>query len=322
MNGKLVGIAALCAPVVLAVGIAMTPVAAGTFTPSSSATDCLPEGTTVAEGVTLSTEQWTSAATIIDVGVRDRRLPLRAAVIAVATAMEESELHGDDGLFGRDTDPVSASGRFYDELVAVPGWDTAPLTASAQAVQDSDSPYAPWEPAATTVVVNLTVGCHPVPSPISDVGWTSPVPGSPVCSGYRTPERPAHDGVDICSTRGTPIRAAASGVVITMECNASKLDGTPYSCDVDGGPTILGCGWYVEILHISGAVTRYCHMGERPKVEVGQLVKAGQHIGFLGSSGNSSGPHLHLETHTADPAYPSNATEPTAFFAERGVARW
>jgi len=311
VNGKLVGIGALCAPVILAVGIAMTPVDSGTLT-TSSAADCVPAGTTVAEGVSLSAEQWTNAAAIIDAGVRDRNLPLRAAVIAVATAMEESALHT----------PEDATGRFYDKLVTIPGWDTAPLAATAQAVQDSDSPYAPWEPAATTVVVNLTIGCHPVTSPISNAGWTSPVPGSPVCSGYRTPERPAHDGVDICSTRGTPIRAAAAGVVITMECNASTADGTPHSCDVDGGPTILGCGWYVEILHISGAVTRYCHMGRQPDVDVGQLVKAGQHIGLLGSSGNSSGPHLHLETHTDEPAYPSNATEPTAFFAARGVVRW
>ncbi|GIG67790.1 M23 family metallopeptidase [Phytomonospora endophytica] len=347
MNGRLLGLGALCAPVVLVLGIAMAAAGSGAITPApTSSAACIPTGTTVVEGVELSTEQWTNAATIIDVGIRDKNLAVRAAVIAVATAMQESTLHnyghlGENndhdslGLFqqrpsaGWGTpeqilDPTYAAGKFYDKLVTIPGWESMPLTLAAQTVQVSAYPdaYAKWEPLATSVVTALTAGCAGSSGPISAAGWTSPVPGSPVCSGYRTPERPTHDGIDLCSPKGTPIRAAAAGVVVTMMCNASTPDGVPYSCDIDGSPSILGCGWYVEILHTDASVTRYCHMSRQPDVQVGQTVTPGQQIGLIGSSGNSSGPHLHLECHLAFPAYSSNATEPSGYFASRGITAW
>ncbi|WP_255500156.1 M23 family metallopeptidase [Micromonospora sp. Llam0] len=78
-------------------------------------------------------------------------------------------------------------------------------------------------------------------------------------------------------------------------------------------------GWYLELLHPDSTVTRYCHMLRRPPVEVGQQVAIGQIVGHIGSSGNSSGPHLHLETHTGQPATESNAVDPVGFFAIRGI---
>jgi murein DD-endopeptidase MepM/ murein hydrolase activator NlpD len=153
---------------------------------------------------------------------------------------------------------------------------------------------------------------HP-PAP-SKQGWVAPVPGV-AGSGYRTKERPSHDGVDIAARRHTPIRATAAGRVIVSECNASTDN-----CDVDGSPKIGGCGWYVEVAHADRVVTRYCHMVRRPAVNVGDTVGTGQVIGYVGSSGNSSGPHLHFETHTnAPPATRKNAVEPVAFLKARGV---
>jgi murein DD-endopeptidase MepM/ murein hydrolase activator NlpD len=146
-----------------------------------------------------------------------------------------------------------------------------------------------------------------------------PVPGG-VVSGFRSAERPSHDGVDLVAGKGTTVRAAATGLVITVVCNAHRRDGTALSCDVDGNPTtVLGCGWYVELLHPDATVTRYCHMMRRPPVVVGQQVAVGQPIGLAGSSGHSSGPHLHLETHTRRPATASTAVDPVRFFADRGV---
>ncbi|MBD0322858.1 MAG: M23 family metallopeptidase, partial [Aldersonia sp.] len=133
---------------------------------------------------------------------------------------------------------------------------------------------------------------------------------------FRTVTRPSHDGVDLGAARFTPIRAASAGKVIRVVCNVSKG-----SCDVDGNRTLSGCGWYAEIQHAGSIVTRYCHMVRRPAVSVGQSVAEGQVIGYVGTSGSSSGPHLHFEVHTnAPPAMHSNAVNPIWFMRARGVA--
>ncbi len=124
-----------------------------------------------------------------------------------------------------------------------------------------------------------------------------------------------HDGDDIGALRGTPIVAAAAGVVVTAECDASPT----HVCDVDGSPAIAGCGWYVEIRHADNTVTRYCHMIRRPVVNVGQRVAVGQIIGNVGTSGNSSAPHLHFEVHTGYPATRLNAVDPVPFMISHGA---
>jgi murein DD-endopeptidase MepM/ murein hydrolase activator NlpD len=107
-------------------------------------------------------------------------------------------------------------------------------------------------------------------------------------------------------------------VVTLVACNAT-LDGAPYSCDVDGSPAVAGCGWYVNIRH-GGVVTRYCHQLTRPSVSVGEQVAAGQVIGLVGSSGRSSGPHLHFEVELHPAGGARAQTDPMAFMAARGVA--
>jgi peptidoglycan DL-endopeptidase CwlO len=139
---------------------------------------CGPAGTAQrVAGVTVDAEQLGNAATIVDVVAR-RRLPAHAAVIAVATAYQESRLrnltYGDAagpdsaGLFqqrpsagwgtrAQVLNPVYATGAFVDRLVTVPGWAGIPLTQAAQAVQNSALPtaYARWEGLATGVVAQL-----------------------------------------------------------------------------------------------------------------------------------------------------------------------
>jgi murein DD-endopeptidase MepM/ murein hydrolase activator NlpD len=179
---------------------------------------------------------------------------------------------------------------------------------------------------AVTAALPGTGGTPPAAGPpagavgaVSAAGWLRPVPGA-AGSGFRTADRPHHDGVDLLAPRGTVIRAAAPGVVVTVECNA-HLGGAPYPCDQDGGISVLGCGWYVEIRHTEpgGPVTRYCHMGARPYVHIGQTVAAGTPLGRVGSSGNSSGPHLHFETHTGYPAVRGNAVNPAGFMRVHGI---
>jgi len=294
----------------------------------------------------LSGEQASNAATIVQVG-QSMKVPVRGWVIAIATALQESNLtnlgdlgsrndHDSLGLFQQRpsqgwgtpeqiTNPEYAAGKFYQALLRVPGWQTMPVTEAAQRVQRSAFPnaYAKHEQRATAIVQAFTGGTLPDCGPVavSASGWTRPVPGT-ITSGFRTPERPEHDGIDIAAPRGTVIRAASAGLVVTVLCNVAGQSYPPTGgtlpCDSDGHPGLGGCGWYVQIRH-TDAVTRYCHMVEQPAVRVGQTVTAGQPIGLVGTSGNSTGVHLHLEIHSGHPATSSNAVSPVPFLAARGV---
>ncbi len=135
---------------------------------------------TTAPTVYLDAVQLQNASTINAVGLR-HDIPERGRIVAVATAWQESKLRnvsGGDrdsvGLFqqrpsqgwgtaAQILDPVYASGKFYDALLAVPGWLSMSLTKAAQEVQYSAFPdaYAQWEPASTTLVRSLS-GADPV----------------------------------------------------------------------------------------------------------------------------------------------------------------
>ena len=292
-----------------------------------------------------------NAAVIINVGA-DLKMPPRAWVIAVATAMQESRLtnlgnlgarndHDSLGLFqqrpssgwgtpAQVMDPVYASTKFYEKLKTIAGWETMPLTAAAQAVQVSAYPdaYAKHEPLATQIVNLLADGAaNAVGSSIAMVcasagqvaasGWTLPVTGAVVGSGFRTPQRPTHQGVDLIIGRYNPIMAAASGVVSKVKCDE---DFTGHqTCNVDGYPGKGGCGWMVEIQHAGNVMTRYCHMVQRPFVHEGQQVTAGDVIGRVGTSGNSSGPHLHFEVHLNNDRSSAGAIDPVPFMKEQGA---
>ncbi|MDR2695024.1 MAG: peptidoglycan DD-metalloendopeptidase family protein [Deltaproteobacteria bacterium] len=85
-----------------------------------------------------------------------------------------------------------------------------------------------------------------------------------------------HTGVDIMAGRGTPVLAAASGVV----CYAGSW---------------AAYGKIVEIDHGNGLVTRYAHL-DAHAVEDGAMVAAGEPIGIVGRTGRTTGAHLHFET--------------------------
>ncbi|GGJ75160.1 hypothetical protein GCM10010123_01410 [Pilimelia anulata] len=146
-------------------------------------------------------------------------------------------------------------------------------------------------------------------------GWTAPV-NAPVVSAFRGPGRPDHNGTDLGAARGTPIRAAAAGIVKVATCQTTP---TSWGCNRDGSPSIGGCGWYVDIAHQGGIITRYCHMLTPPTVRAGQTVTAGQLLGIVGTSGNSSGPHLHFETHLDGDSSGSGAVDPVAFMRAQGI---
>ncbi len=227
--------------------------------------------------------------------------------------------------------PSYAARKFYEKMLQVPNWQQRPLTVVAQKVQVSAFPdaYAKHEDLASRIVDALAGGaartveiageavCDAAAGArIAASGWTAPIAGG-VGSGFRTAERPNHNGVDIAADKRTPIHAASAGRVLVARCDPDQWG--HQDCDRDGSPEKGGCGWFVDILHAGGYITRYCHMVERPRVLPGQSVEAGQVIGLSGSSGNSSGPHLHFEVHVNGDRSPQGAINPVPFMRKRGA---
>jgi len=154
-----------------------------------------------------------------------------------------------------------------------------------------------------------------------DAGWVSPV-AAPVTSQFRSADRPDHHGVDMAAPHGTPVVAASAGLVILAECEAS-INGEPYGCEQDGSAEVLGCGWHVQVLHADHLATLYCHLQQAPEVSVGDTVATGDLIGYVGSTGNSSEPHLHFEVQEGElfrPPRSATAVDPETFYADRGLA--
>jgi cell wall-associated NlpC family hydrolase len=163
----------------MSLGVALASGASGatadTATPvTSCGTSPIQAGKAVG-GVTLNSTQLNDAQIIYNVPAT-MDLPQRAAVIAEATAMQESRLINQPsgtsnslGLFqqrpsqgwgtaAQIMQPVYAATEFYSALVQVPGWQALPLTDAAQAVQASAYPdaYAQWEPLATSLVATFS----------------------------------------------------------------------------------------------------------------------------------------------------------------------
>lgn len=108
----------------------------------------------------------------------------------------------------------------------------------------------------------------------------------PVTGSYSAP----HKGTDIAASTGTPVIAAASGLVTAAGFSASM-------------------GNYIVISHGDGITTRYYHNSSLA-VSAGQSVKAGQTISYVGSTGWSTGPHLHFEVRIND-----TPVDPMQFFS-------
>lgn len=116
----------------------------------------------------------------------------------------------------------------------------------------------------------------------SPIGW--PVQGGWVSSAFGmradpfTGQTSSHDGVDIAIGLGSPIKALSRGVVTYA---GEKLGREGY-------------GLIVEINHGNGFATRYAHL-RQVLVKAGERVEKGQAVALVGSSGRSTGPHLHFE---------------------------
>lgn len=174
--------------------------------------------------------------------------------------------------------------------------------ADAALLAIADQPAAPDDEASAEPAANEVAAADQARVPRSGTATGSlipPVGGATLTQGYGCsiywfePYEAAygcnfHNGIDLADPAYTPLVAADGGVV--------EYAGW---CD-------CGLGFYVKIDHGNGFKTVYGHMAEQPWVGAGQAVAQGEVIGPLGSSGNSTGPHVHfiveLNGSTVDPA--------------------
>ena len=118
-------------------------------------------------------------------------------------------------------------------------------------------------------------------NPPSNATWITPVTGARLTSPFGQRLHPVlkvyrmHNGIDLAIAQGTPIYATRAG----------KVTRTAYQAG--------GAGNYVSINHLDGFASIYMHMTHYV-VKEGQTVSAGQLIGYVGSTGISTGPHLHF----------------------------
>lgn len=137
---------------------------------------------------------------------------------------------------------------------------------------------------------------------VSPIAFIRPAPG-PI-SGTFNEDRGTHrhSGVDFAAPRGTPIKASASGTVIFAGFNSG------------------GYGNLVVVQHTDGYTTWYAHMS-KVTTSVDARVAAGQQLGLVGSTGNSTGPHLHFEIrHFDTPLNPLPLLTPEATLASATVS--
>lgn len=126
---------------------------------------------------------------------------------------------------------------------------------------------------------------------VSSQGFIRPVKTGSITATMYYSSGKYHGAVDFGVSVGTPVYAAADGIVVTSTWGGSD-----------------SYGYYIKIKHYNGLYTLYAHASSLV-VSVGQEVKQGQLIMYSGNTGNSTGPHLHFEVRVSPGGY-SNRVNP------------
>lgn len=140
-------------------------------------------------------------------------------------------------------------------------------------VPDGEAQLAPAPASIPGAAANPTEALRGAGGPVYKDYYIRPIDGGRKSQGLH-----GYNGVDLAAPTGTPIHASASGIVIVAR----------------SGGYNGGYGSYVVISHPNGTQTLYGHMS-RVDVVQGQAVGQGDTIGLLGSTGKSTGPHVHFE---------------------------
>ncbi|MFI8391554.1 LysM peptidoglycan-binding domain-containing M23 family metallopeptidase [Streptomyces sp. NPDC085540] len=181
-----------------------------------------------------------------------------------------------------------------DAEPAAPAAPVAPKPARKQAEQ-----AAPAQPGAGAAAESRAEA--PAAAPQSAAGFVAPVSGG-ISTQYKVAgamwSSGYHTGVDFIAAMGTTVKAVGAGTVVSAGWSGSY-------------------GNEVVIRHADGKYSQYAHLSQL-SVSSGQSVTAGQTIGLSGSTGNSTGPHLHFEIRTT-PSYGSDM-DPIAYLRSKGAS--
>lgn len=179
-------------------------------------------------------------------------------------------------MIANDSAEPGRTRHFWVEGAVVAGLTLAVVTAACAAL-----PAHGKKPALKPVVVAAAPPAPAPPPPVFDCG--QPVPGQQIDSPFGLRRLPwerhgrLHEGVDIAAPVGDKVLAVADGIVTRSGESPSY-------------------GRYVEVEHGAGLVSFYAHMGRIDRqAKAGAFVSRGMAVGRIGSSGTSTGPHLHFE---------------------------
>ena len=187
--------------------------------------------------------------------------------------------------------------------VAVAAAESTPASGTAAAVQTQAAAQA--EAAKTQAVTAEKAAKTAKAAAKKQASWVSPVKSYKLSASFAQNGgmwASKHSGQDYAVPTGTPVVATHGGTVVKAGGNGAG-DGPAY-------------GNAVVIKHGNKTYSQYAHLSS-VNVKVGQVVKTGQKIAQSGSTGNSSGPHLHFEIRTT-PNYGS-AVDPAKFLRANGV---
>lgn len=194
------------------------------------------------------------------------------------------------GLLSMAAAPAQAESARYVAPSAVPAAGTG--IAAQGADRQFQQLFASWDRATerSTAITSVAV---PSRTPIDNYRTSSSygMRTHPVLGGLR-----GHKGIDMAAPSGTPIYATADGLVSKAEWFSSY-------------------GNFIAIGHGGELETRFGHLS-RIAVSAGQRVRKGDLIGYVGSTGRSTGPHLHYEVRVA-----GQAVDPTPYMTESGGER-
>jgi murein DD-endopeptidase MepM/ murein hydrolase activator NlpD len=209
-----------------------------------------------------------------------RRMTSNAHMVAINAAMEKNDVVGADRYFNKYVKQMDA-----DDILRVQGHITKDMDGRvavgvANNVMNNLNPRMVTQPVDRAL--NIVRKIKPEVMPGDEPMGVMPVVGANISSNFGPRTDPFsrkqthHDGIDFAAPMGSTIVASAAGTVKSV------------------GNDPKGYGNYIEIEHADGVVTRYSH-ASRITAEVNQQVNAGDPIGAVGSTGKSTGPHLHFE---------------------------